>query len=118
MSNVKNIAEELLQLTNKGYKLDEAIHLLSSTENTLVDDIKALKEGAKLECKVDVEKIKEILQEIDDYCYQAKDDIDTASRQLEDTSSSLGYLEDEINRLNRYLERIEWEKEGDKEEEN
>ena len=118
MSNVKNIAEELLQLTNKGYKLDEAIHVLSSTENTLVDDIKALKEGAKLECKVDVEKIKEILQEIDDYCYQAKDDIDTASRQVEEALSSMGYVEDEVNRLSRYLEDIEWEKKEDKEEEN
>ena len=28
MSNIKNIAEELIQLTNKSHKLDEAIHLL------------------------------------------------------------------------------------------
>ena len=75
MSNIKSLAEELIQLTNKSHKLDEAIHLLKSTENTLADDILALIEGAKLECKVDIKKINHYLEEIDNCRYTIEEDI-------------------------------------------
>tara|TARA_R100001463_G_scaffold128992_1_gene187690 strand:+ start:575 stop:922 length:348 start_codon:yes stop_codon:yes gene_type:complete len=115
MSNIKNIAEELIQLTNKSHKLDEAIHLLKSTENTLADDILALINGAKIECKVDVKKVKEWLEEIDNYRYSLEDEMSSAYNNIDDARSSIGYMEDEINALRNYLGELKWEKEGDKE---
>lgn len=115
MSNVKNIAEELIQLTNKSHKLDEAIHLLKSTENTLADDILALINGAKLECKVDVKKVMHYIEEIDNYRYSVEEDISRSQSSIDDANSSIGYMEDEINALRNYLEELKWEKEEDKE---
>ena len=116
MSNIKSLAEELILLTNKSHKLDEAIHLLKSTENTLADDILALIEGAKLECKVDIKKINEYLEEIDSYRYSASDDVSSAYGCLDDATSTIGYMEDEINGLRNYLSDLKWEKKEDKEE--
>ena len=115
MSNIKSIAEELIKLTNRSHKLDEAIHLLKSTENTLADDIIALVEGAKLECVVDKEKVFGYLDEIDNNRCGAEDDISTAYQYLDDARSAMGYLEDEVNGLRRYLEELKWEKKEDKE---
>jgi archaellum component FlaC len=116
MSNIKNIAEDLLQLTNKSHKLDEVIHLLKSTENTLAEDILALIEGAKLECKVDIKKINTYLEEIDNLRYSAEDEISSCQRNIEDACSSIQYMEDEINGLRNYLSDLKWEKkEEDKE---
>ena len=116
MSNIKSLAEELILLTNKSHKLDEAIHLLKSTENTLADDILALIEGAKLECKVDIKKINEYLDEIDNYRYSAEDDISRSQGSIDDASSSIGYMEDEINGLKDYLSDLKWDKVEEKEE--
>ena len=110
MSNIKSLAEELIQLTNKSHKLDEAIHLLKSTENTLADDIKALLEGAKLECKVDIKKINEYIEEIDNCRYSTEDEISRAQCAADDARSSVSYMEDEINGLKRYLEELKWDK--------
>tara|TARA_Y100001938_G_C8084948_1_gene431386 strand:+ start:1906 stop:2253 length:348 start_codon:yes stop_codon:yes gene_type:complete len=115
MSNLKSLGEELLHLTSKSHKLDEAIHLLKSSENTLVDDVKALIEGAKLECVVDVKKIMHYLEEIDNYRYSAEDELSSCASYIDDAQSSIGYMQDEINRLKRYLEDLEWEKKEDKE---
>ena len=116
MSNVKSIAEELIKLTNRSHKLDEAIHLLKSTENTLAEDILALIEGAKLECKVDIKKINTYLEEIDNYRYSAEEDISRSQSSIEDACSSIQYMEDEINGLRNYLSDLKWEiKEEDKE---
>ncbi|QDP49179.1 MAG: hypothetical protein Unbinned2990contig1002_26 [Prokaryotic dsDNA virus sp.] len=115
MSNIKSLGEELLHLTSKSHKLDEAIHLLKSTENTLADDIKALIEGAKLECVVDVKKIMNYVQEIDSYRYNAEEELSSCHSYIDDAQSSIGYMEDEINSLRRYLEELKWEKEEDKE---
>ncbi len=116
MSNIKSLAEELIQLTNKSHKLDEAIHLLKSTENTLADDIKALLEGAKLECKVDIKKINIYLEEIDNYRYSAEEDISRSQSSIDDASNSICYMEDEINGLRNYLSDLKWDKEEVKEE--
>ena len=116
MSNVKSIAEELIKLTNRSYKLDEAIHLLKSTENTLVDDIRVLIDGAKLECIVDREKVIEYIDEIDNYRCSAEDEIGSISNYVDDARSSIQYMEDEINGLKRYLEELNWSKVEDKEE--
>jgi len=116
MSNIKSLAEELIQLTNKSHKLDEAIHLLKSTENTLADDILALIEGAKLECKVDIKKINEYLSEIDDCRYSIEEDISRSQGSIDDASSSIGHMEDDINGLKDYISSLKWEKkEGKKE---
>ena len=116
MSNIKNIAEDLLQLTNKSHKLDEVIHLLKSTENTLAEDILALIEGAKLECKVDINKINGYLEEIDNYRYDAEDNVASAESSAEDARYSVRSMEDEINGLRNYLSDLKWEiKEEDKE---
>ena len=117
MSNIKNIAEDLLQLTNKSHKLDEVIHLLKSTENTLAEDILALIKGAKLECKVDIKKINNYLENIDSYRYGAEDDISACQSRIEDACSSIQYMEDEINGLRDYLSDLKWEKVEEKEEE-
>lgn len=114
MSNIKSLGEELLHLTSKSHKLDEAIHLLKSTENTLADDITALIKGAKLECIVDKEKVFAYLDEIDSYRWNLEDEISSAQSSIDDASSSIGYLEDEINALRRYLEELKWEKKEDK----
>ena len=116
MSNIKSLAEELILLTNKSHKLDEAIHLLKSTENTLADDIKALLEGAKLECKVDIKKINEYLEEIDSCRYNVEEDISSAQGSIDDAHSSIGYMEDEINGLKDYLSDLKWDKVEEKEE--
>ena len=116
MSNIKNIAEDLLQLTNKSHKLDEVIHLLKSTENTLADDVLALIKGAKLECIVDREKVIEYIDEIDNYRCSAEDEIGSISNYVDDARSSIQYMEDEINGLKRYLEELNWSKVEDKEE--
>ena len=116
MSNIKNIAEDLLQLTNKSHKLDEVIHLLKSTENTLADDVLALIKGAKLECIVDIERLLGYVDEIASYRYDAEEDISRAYSSLDDAQSCIGYMEDEITRLKTYLEELKWEKkEEDKE---
>jgi len=115
MSNIKSLGEELLHLTSKSNKLDEAIHLLKSSENTLVDDVKALIEGAKLECKVDIKKIMDYVEEIDNYRYSAEDELSNCNRYIEDAQSSIGYMEDEISHLKNYLHDLKWEKEEDKE---
>lgn len=114
MSNIKSLGEELLHLTSKSHKLDEAIHLLKSSENTLVDDVKALIKGAKLECVVDKEKVFGYLDEIDSYRWNAEDEISSAHSSIDDARSSISYLEDEINALRRYLEGLKWEKKEDK----
>ena len=116
MSNIKSLAEELIQLTNKSHKLDEAIHLLKSTENTLADDILALIEGAKLECKVDIKKINHYLEEIDNCRYTIEEDISRSQSSIDDASNSICYMEDEINGLRRYLEELKWSKVEDKKE--
>ena len=116
MSNIKSLAEELIQLTNKSHKLDEAIHLLKSTENTLADDILALIEGAKLECKVDIKKINEYLEEIDNYRYNADDEISSCYSYIEDAQRSLGDMECKIDNLKCYLEELKWDKVEDKKE--
>ena len=116
MSNIKSLAEELILLTNKSHKLDEVIHLLKSTENTLAEDILALIKGAKLECKVDIKKINTYLENIDSYRYGAEDDISACQSRIEDACSSIQYMEDEINGLRDYLSDLKWEKkEEDKE---
>ena len=117
MSNVKSLAEELIQLTNKSHKLDEAIHLLKSTENTLADDILALIEGAKLECKVDIKKINTYLEEIDSCRYNVEEDISRSQGSIDDAHSSIGYMEDEINGLRNYISDLKWDRVEDKEEE-
>ena len=117
MSNVKSLAEELIQLTNKSHKLDEAIHLLKSTENTLADDILALVKGAKLECKVDIKKILGYVEEIDNYRYSADDDISRAQNAIDDVNNSICYMEDEINGLKNYISDLKWDRVEDKEEE-
>ena len=116
MSNIKSLAEELIQLTNKSHKLDEAIHLLKSTENTLAEDILALIEGAKLECKVDIKKINGYIEEIDNLRYSAEDDIGSCQSRIDDACSSIQYMEDEINGLRNYLSDLRWDKVEDKEE--
>ena len=118
MSNIKSLAEELIQLTNKSHKLDEAIHLLKSTENTLADDILALIEGAKLECKVDIKKINEYLEEIDSYRYSAEEDISRSQSSIDDASNSICYMEDEINGLRNYISDLKGDKVEKKEEDN
>jgi peptidoglycan hydrolase CwlO-like protein len=114
MSNLKSLAEDMIQLTNSSNRLDEVIHLLKSSENTLVDDVKALIEGAKLECVIDKEKVFGYLDEIDSYRWNAEDEISSAHSSIDDATSSIGYLEDEINALRRYLEELKWEKKEDK----
>ena len=116
MSNIKSLAEELIQLTNKSHKLDEAIHLLKSTENTLADDILALIEGAKLECKVDIKKINHYLEEIDNCRYTIEEDISRSQSSIDDSINSICYMEDEINGLRNYLSDLKWDKVEDKEE--
>jgi chromosome segregation ATPase len=116
MSNIKSLGEELLHLTSKSHKLDEAIHLLKSSENTLADDILVLINGAKLECVVDKEKVFEHLDSIDSYRWNLEDEISSAQSSIDDASSSIGYLEDEINALRRYLEELKWKKVEDKKE--
>ena len=115
MSNLKSLAEDMIQLTNSSNRLDEVIHILKSSENTLVDDVKALIEGAKLECVVDVKKIMNYLEEIDNYRYSVEDEISTCYSYIDDAQSSIGHMQDEINRLRRYLEDLKWEKKEDKE---
>ena len=116
MSNVKSIAEELIKLTNKSHKLDEVIHLLKSTENTLAEDVLALIEGAKLECKVDIKKINIYLEEIDNYRYDTEDNISACQNYIDDAHSSIGCMEDEINGLRNYLSDLKWDKVEDKKE--
>ena len=96
MSNIKSLGEEMLHLLAKSNKLDEAIHLLKSTENTLAEDILALIEGAKLECKVDINKINGYLEEIDNYRYDAEDNVASAESSAEDARYSVRSMEDEI----------------------
>ena len=72
-------------------------------------------EGAKLECKVDINKINRYLEEIDNYRYSAEDEISSCHSYIDDAQSSIGYMQDEINGLKRYLEGLEWEKKEDKE---
>lgn len=116
MSNIKSLGEEMLHLLAKSNKLDEAIHLLKSTENTLAEDILALIEGAKLECKVDINKINGYLEEIDNYRYDAEDNVASAESSAEDARYSVRSMEDEINGLRNYLSDLKWEiKEEDKE---
>ena len=116
MSNIKSLGEEMLHLLAKSNKLDEAIHLLKSTENTLAEDILALIEGAKLECKVDINKINGYLEEIDNYRYDAEDNVASAECSAVDARYSVRSMEDEINGLRNYLSDLKWEiKEEDKE---
>ena len=111
MSNVKSLAEDIIQLANSSNRLDEVIHLLKSSENTLVDDVKALLEGAKLECKVDVKNILRYIEEIDNCAYSAEDDISSVHSYIDDAIRTIGSLQDEINGLRRYIEELSWEKE-------
>ena len=110
MSNIKNIAEDILQLTNKSNLLDDVVsmmnHIMKSTENTLKDDIIKITDGAKIECEVDLEKIEEIIEEISSYQSSMEDELSNAKSSLEDAESSCGYLGDEVNGLRRYLEEL------------
>ena len=121
MSNIKNIAEDIIQLTNKSNLLDDVVsmmnHIMKSTENTLKDDILKITDGAKLECKVDTKKILEFVEEIGNYRYSAEDEISSAQGKIEDASSSISYMEDEINALHSYLEELSNELIEDKSEE-
>ena len=122
MSNIKNLAEDIIQLNNKSSLLDDIVnmmnHIMKSTENTLKDDILKITDGAKLECEIDLEKIMGIVEEISSYKYSMEDDLSNARSSLEDAESSCGYLEDEVNELRRYLEELPHKvKEGKEEEE-
>ena len=107
MSNIKNLAEDIIQLNNKSSLLDDIVsmmnHIMKSTENTLKEDIIKITDGAKLECEVDLEKIMGIVEEISSYKYSMEDELSNARGSLEDAESSCGYLEDEVNGLRRYL---------------
>ena len=116
MSNIKTIAEDILLLSSRSSQFEELVELLESSDNTIKDDIVKLIEGAKLECKVDIKKINEYLEEIDSYRYSASDDVSSAYGYLDDATSSIGYMEDEINGLRRYLEELKWSKVEDKKE--
>ena len=116
MSNIKSLAEDLIQLTNKSHKLDEAIHLLKSTENTLAEDIIALRDGAKLECNVDIKKIRHLLEDIISSRHSASDELSNAFNHVEEAQSCIGYMEDEITSLEDYINELRWVKVEDKEE--
>ena len=121
MSNIKNLAEDIIQLNNKSNLLDDVVsmmnHIMKSTENNLKDDILKITDGAKLECKVDTKKILEYVEEIGNYRYRAEDEISSAQGYIEDASSSICNMEDEINALHRYLEELSHEIKEDKAEE-
>ena len=116
MSNIKSLAEDIILLTNRSSQFEELVALLNSTDNTIKDDIVKLIEGAKLECKVDIKKINTYLEEIDNYRYSAEDDISRSQGSIDDASSSIGYMEDEINGLKDYLSDLKWDKVEEKEE--
>ena len=119
MSNIKNIAEDILQLSNKSNLLDDIVnmmnHIMKSTENTIKDDIIKITDGAKIECEIDLEKIDGIVEEISSYHYSIQDDLSSARGHLEEAEASCGYLEDEINGLRSYLEELPHELKEDKE---
>ena len=116
MSNIKSLAEEIIQLTNRSNQFEELVTLLKSSDNTIKDDIEKLIDGAKLECKVDINKIKEYSDEIESYRCSVEDDVSSAYGSLDDATSSLGYLSDEICGLSGYLDDLTHELKEDKKE--
>ena len=110
MSNIKNLAEDIIQLNNKSSLLDDIVsmmnHIMKSTENTLKEDIIKITDGAKLECEVDLEKIMGIVEEISSYKYSMEDELSSARGYIEEAESSCAYLEDEVNALRSYLEEL------------
>ena len=95
MSNIKNIAEDIIQLTNKSNLLDDIVnmmnHIMKSTENTLKDDILKITDGAKLECEVDLEKIMGIVEEISSYKYSMEDELSSARGYIEEAEQTGWY---------------------------
>lgn len=114
--SMKEFAEALLKASATEQNYEELVRKMNSTNNTLKEDIDKLREGAKLECKVDVDKIAKMVDEISGYRYSVEDELSSARGYIEDAESSCSYLEDEVNSLLSYLEELTHELPEEKEE--
>ena len=107
--NMKEFAEALLKSSATEQNYQEIVSKMKSTNNTLSDDIDKLRDGAKLECKVDINKIIDGLNSIGNYVDSSETELSNVKTYIEDVEESLSYLQDATEDLRVYLDELTYE---------
>ena len=94
----KQLAEKLLKLHNSTQVLEEVISVLQSSENTVKEDVIALKRGAILEPQFDIDKMSDMANDLRSDILNAEDYADSARGCIDDiescVSGALSYADD------------------------
>ena len=86
----KQLAEKLLKLHNSTEVLNRVVMKMKSSENTIVEDIEKLVDGAKLEPQFDINKMSEIANYLQSDISSAEDYVDSAKSCLDDAEHCIG----------------------------
>ena len=117
-NNVQELAEALLKQVSTSQSYTELVSLMKSSNNTLKEDIEKLREGAKLECKVDVKKMHGLAEELESSLEGADDELSSVLAYIEEAQTSIGQAKDYAYDILNYLDGLEYEaKEEDTKEE-
>ena len=96
--DAKLLAEMLMRLNNSTEVLKEIISVLQSSENTVKEDVIALKRGARLEPQFDIDKMSDMANDLRSDISGAEDYVDSARGNLDDVDScvsgALNYADD------------------------
>jgi hypothetical protein len=96
--DAKQLAEMLMKLNNSTEVLSRVVMKMKSSENTVVEDIEKLIDGAKLEPQFDIVKMSDLANDLRSDVAAAEDYADSARGNLDDidscVSGALSYTED------------------------
>jgi hypothetical protein len=94
----KQLAEKLIKLHNSTEILNEIVSVLQSSENTVKEDVIALKRGAILEPQFDIDKMSDMANDLRSDISNAEEYADSARGCLDDidscVSGALSYADD------------------------
>ena len=114
----KQLAEKLLKLHNSTQVLEEVISVLQSSENTVKEDVIALKRGAILEPQFDIDKMAELANDLRSDILNAEDYADSARGCLDDIDSCVSGASSYADDLCSLIDDVKYElKKGDETEE-
>ena len=111
----KQLAEKLIQLHNSASKLDEVIRALNSTDNTVVDDLTKLVDGAKLEPQFDINKMSDLANDLRSDIFNAEDYINSAIGCLDDANSCVSGVVSYADELCNLIDDAKYELKKDDE---
>ena len=87
--DTKQLAEMLMKLNNSTEVLSRVVMKMKSSENTVVEDIEKLIDGAKLEPQFDIVKMSDLANDLRSDVAAAEDYADSARGNLDDIKYEL-----------------------------